>query len=105
MPRIVDWEEFKKQPPGTVFWEYQPEIFYNLAVLTEFIDHGDGVVDFWMIPLNPWIEHSCFDEEREGNIAFADTQSRWGSYDYNQLFCILDDDDKNLFVKRLKWHG
>ena len=105
MPRIVDWEEFKKQPPGTVFWEYQPEIFTNPGVLVEFIDYGEGVVDFWMIGLTPWLEHSCIDKERDGNIAFADSQCRWAAYDYDQLFCILDDNDRDLFVKMLRWHG
>ena len=104
MPKIVDWVEFTRQPPGTVFWEYEPEIFINPGILVSFIDRGEGIRDFWMISLTPLIEHSTFDDEHEGNIALADAQERWGVYDYDQLFCVLSDNEKHDLVKRLKWH-
>ena len=88
-------------PKGTVFWEYKPEIFFNFSVLVEFITNEDRgeITDFWRISLDPWRDYSRVDG---GELLVADSWDRWGAYDYDQLFCVLDDDDVKLFKSRLE---
>ena len=103
MPRIVNWTEFTQMPVGTIFWEYEPEIYYNPGVVHEWIDRGEGVVDFFYWSLQPWFAYP------EEELAFGDSVGRWGTYDYNQLFCVLDDDDRERFSELINggedtWH-
>jgi len=98
MPRIVNWEEFTKLPTGTVFWEYRPDIFYNPGIVVEWIDHGEGVVDFFSLDLDPSYYRSLVSEDK---IFFLESVGRWGAYDYDQLFCVLDDSEVREFSETL----
>jgi len=96
MPRIVTWTEFTALPIGTIYWEYEPEIYYNPGVVAEWIDRGEGIVDFFSWAITPWFAYP----ERE--LAFGDAPGRWGAYNYDQLFCVLDDDDRERFIEMLR---
>ena len=94
--RIVDWDEFKHMPPGTVYWEYQPEIFYDPGVITEFLTHDGEISDFRYVSMRP-------DYDRPGRDLFiGGCTSRWGMYDYDQQFCVFDDDDVSDLIRTIR---
>ncbi len=99
MPRIVDWEEFTELPVGTVYWEYDPVIFINPGVVHKWIDHGEGIVDFSFYSLRPWVAMP------EEEVVVCEAISRWGVYDYDQLFCVLDDGDISSMISILRGAG
>jgi hypothetical protein len=95
MAKIVGWDEFTKMPPGTVFWEYEPEIYYNPAVLCKFIEHDGEIRDFSSISLAPW---RCLPED---DIEVCGAWGRWGLYNYDQEFCVLDASDINEMISTM----
>ena len=99
MPRIVDWDEFKTMQPGTVYWEYQPEIFYNPAVLRNFIEYDGEIRDFVYTSIVPWRALP------EDELEICCSSGRWGVYDYDQLFCVLDEDDVKDLITTLMGGG
>ena len=95
MIKIVNLSDLLKQPIGTLYWEYKPEIFYNMAIFM-----GQcGELDFWNIPLDPEILHN---EGHDGDIVLADGITRWGCYDYSQLFAVADSDEVRDFIRVLR---
>ena len=96
MPRIISFDELVAMPSGTLYWEYKPEIFYNMAIFVRpIVRDEEDCSDFWLIDLVPWRAYP------EDDLAFADALSRWGAYDREQLFCVLDKDEIELFKSRL----
>jgi len=96
MPRIISFDELVAMPKGTLYWEYEPEIFYNMAIFVEpIIREGEECSDFWLIDLAPW---RCLPEDE---LEFANGLGRWGVYNREQLFCVLDKDEIDLFKSRL----
>ena len=100
MPRIISFDELVAMPKGTLYWEYEPEIFTGMSVFVRPITHegNQGPSDFWLISLVPW---KAFDRVRSGELLFADSIERWGAFDFDQLFCVLDDDDMDLLKSRI----
>lgn len=104
--KILNLEEFRKCPSGTLFSKYSPYVFDGLMVKGETLEY-----DFIYQNLIGNIE--CHDSGEFGDkLEYAketgesisldfDCMGRDGLFEKNQLFAIYEEEDVKQFIKRI----
>ena len=104
--RIVKLEEFVKLPSGTVFQHWEPCIMDEIQIKKETLKSNN---DFFYSQIT--IQPEMVDEDdmiyKYDGFGFrhSEIQSRWGMYDYDQLFLVYDDADVDNMIEMLKNRG
>lgn len=106
--RIVNLEEFRKQPIGTFFCKYEPCVFGNFELFGGIF--GDN--DYLSSELIAFPKSSGSDEmfdilhaaEKDGNSFELETEcyGRDGLYETDQLFAIYEKKDVSQLIETLK---
>ena len=106
--RIINLEEFRKMPEGTIYCKYTPCCFSDLEIFG-----GDcGGIDFVSASLTGWVESEGSNEmfdileraEKTGESFKLDTEcyGRDGLYEDKQLFAIYENEDILQLIETLK---
>ena len=92
--RIVGFEEFCSLPEGTVFSYWSPCVTVGMYRRGAVISFDGGPRDFY--------ETSLQAESINGDLPVVDlTESRWGMFDYDQMFAVYDKDDIAVIAEGL----
>lgn len=93
--KILSFEEFCKEPDGTVFscadvLDYGSGQLYRRG---EVISYDGGPKDFFVA--------SLFAEQQAPGAAFVVdlTESRWGLFDYDQEFAVYENEDISTIIR------
>lgn len=106
--RIVNYNEFIKQPKGTIYCEYEPCVFGKMNIFIESINDGS---DFYYQEINhaiPSADSSTFTEDcklmEEGMEITADYYclERDGLFEYDRKFLIYSKEDIKDLINKLK---
>lgn len=84
--KILNFKEFCALPEGSIFSYYEPAICTGLHRKGRTISWDGEPRDFFEAHLVP----QCWNGEHP---AVDNVESRWGLYDEEQLFAVLEDDD------------
>jgi len=105
--KIVNLEEFRKLPIGTLFMEYEPCVFGSLYAKGETWEH-----DFLMEDITHEIDandcgdfaYKLHDAEKNGTsiVMDFDCTSRDGTFNKKQLFAIYEKVDIEMLQDKLK---
>ena len=108
--KIVNRKDFMEFPRGTLFCEYDPEIFGELLIKGDTIVH-DGVNADWQYQeIQNSIKGCCskrsdiLDEAEVKGTSFEldlHALSRDGCYDDDQMYCIWEEKDVEGLIQRL----
>lgn len=105
--KIINLEQFKKMPTGTIFTKYKPCTFSGLMVLT---GHSETTIDFYYVSLIENIDsddpgdfvNKC--EEMQKGISHKldfECTAKDGMFSENQLFAIYEKQDVIDFIYKL----
>jgi hypothetical protein len=103
--KIVDFFEFAKLPEGTIYMHYKPEITWGLEKRGKMLyrdahypNVGNEPSDFFYSDILPYIR-----EDGDGiHWEHDDIQSRWGAFDFDEQFLVLDDEDVKKIIEMLE---
>ena len=85
--KILTFEDFAALPPGTLFSYYEPTICTGLYRKGETIADSTQAIDYFETSLIPMSWNG-----EEPPILEA-VESRWGEYEFNQLYAVLEPAD------------
>lgn len=92
--RIVNFHEFCGLPKGTVFSYWEPCIVSGLYRRGSVISYDGGPRDFF--------EATLIAASWNGEFPVVDlVESRWGEFDYDQLFLVYEPQDIAVIVQGL----
>jgi hypothetical protein len=105
MMKIVDFFEFAKLPPGTIYMRYEPEIVRGLekkgATLyrdSNYPETGNEPSDFFYSDILPYVM-----ADGEGiHWEHDEIPSRWGLFDFDEMFMVLEDEDVKKIIEMLE---
>jgi len=84
--KILNFKDFCALPAGAIFSYYQPAICTGL--------HRKGKTISWDGEPHDFFEYHLIPQCWNGNDpTLDDTQTRWGLYEYEQLFAVLEESD------------
>ena len=92
--KILNYEEFVKMPPGTIYSEYEPCHTNGLFRKGDSIQYDDGFIgDFWLEP----VIAGCMNGDPPSMQGMIE---RWATYDYDEMFTVYEEDDLD-YMKQL----
>jgi len=104
--KIINLEEFLKLPSNTLFHKYTPQVFGGLQVKA--CDPFDNYApSFYVKDLYGFTEGSVCSETNSDIIDSGsfkwdlNSVGRDGMYDYDQLFCVYENDDVERLILQL----
>lgn len=102
--KILNWTEFAAMPEGTVFSFWEPCIAEGLHQKGETWLHDGKPGDFWYSDL---IASPAPDKDGwatpDGPLEVSDAESRWGMFEYDQLFAVYERADVQHIIERLAY--
>lgn len=93
--KILNFSEFAALPPGAIFSYYEPAICTGLHRKGDTISYDSGPKDFFEAHLWP----QCWNGEHP---TVDNIESRWGMYEYDQLFAVCEPSDVAAIITMLK---
>lgn len=84
--KILNFEDFCALPEGAIFSYYEPSICTGLCRKGRTILHQGKPIDFFETYLWP----QCWNGDAP---IVDDIESRWGEFQYDQLFAVLEEND------------
>lgn len=106
--KIVNFETFRKLPPGTIYCKYEPQVFRELEVKDETLDYGD----FLCACLTGWVDSNGSDDtteilyeaEKTGESfdLEVDCYGRDGMFEEDQLFAVYEKKDVEQLIQALQ---
>jgi hypothetical protein len=113
--RILKYDDFLKEPNGTVYMDYRPCVFGQLAIKTS---GPEFTGDFYVMSLEGNLgdkgatesnggseeQFALIDRVEDGEALplFFDTAGREGMYDHTALYAVLDPDDVDRLIAVLQ---
>ena len=103
--KIVDFYEFAKLPPGAIYLHYKPDILWGFekkgSTLYRDADYpnvGNEPSDFFYSDILPYLV-----ADGDGlHWEHDEIPSRWGVFDYDDQFMVLDDEDVENIIQMLR---
>lgn len=93
--RILTFEQFCRQPDGVIYSYWEPCVSRGLYRRGEVLRGDDGLaIDFYEASLLP--EPLMGDPDAVPVVCLS--ESRWGMYEYGQLFAVYDRADLVFLV-------
>lgn len=92
--KVCTWAEFAALPAGTIFSFWNPSTSADLFAKGETWNSNEGKpIDFWMRSLLP-------EPGEDGDLAtkLQDFETRWGMFQFDQLFAVYGADDLNELI-------
>jgi hypothetical protein len=104
--KIVNLDEFRKLPSGTIFLKYEPCVFEDLQCKGETTD-----VDFYAANISYWPDCTGSDDffykfEDSQNCGVSvkmdfDSTGRDGCFEKDQLFAVYEKNDVEMLIDKL----
>lgn len=89
--RLLSRDEFLKEPPGTVYMNFEPAILGPLMVKGE-----DCGLDWYENNLGPFVDMN------DGTFELSNSICREGNFDDSLKYLVLDYFDKKILIDKLR---